>query len=73
MTPVQREMRHEGFDVDVIEDASHDDMTRAVARLKSKVALRIRSSCCSSAATASRSAARSRDDPGRRDDLEGSQ
>jgi uncharacterized caspase-like protein len=30
-------LRHEGFDVDVIEDASHDDMTRAVARLKSKV------------------------------------
>jgi uncharacterized caspase-like protein len=30
-------LRHEGFDVDVIEDASHDDMTRAVARLKAKV------------------------------------
>jgi len=30
-------LRHEGFDVDVIEDATHDDMTRAVARLKSKV------------------------------------
>jgi uncharacterized caspase-like protein len=30
-------LRHEGFDVDVIEDASHDDMVRAVARLKSKV------------------------------------
>jgi uncharacterized caspase-like protein len=30
-------LRHEGFDVDVIEDASHDDMTRAIARLKSKV------------------------------------
>jgi hypothetical protein len=30
-------LRHEGVDVDVIEDASHDDMTRAVARLKAKV------------------------------------
>jgi uncharacterized caspase-like protein len=30
-------LRHEGFDVDVIEDASHDDMARAVARLKAKV------------------------------------
>ena len=30
-------LRHEGFDVDVIEDASHDDMVRAIARLKSKV------------------------------------
>jgi Caspase domain len=30
-------LHHEGFDVDVIEDASHDDMTRAVDRLKSKV------------------------------------
>lgn len=30
-------LRHEGFDVDVIEDASHDDMTRAINRLKSKV------------------------------------
>ena len=30
-------LRHEGFDVDAIEDATHDDMTRAVARLKSKV------------------------------------
>jgi uncharacterized caspase-like protein len=30
-------LRHEGFDVDAIEDASHDDMVRAVARLKSKV------------------------------------
>ncbi len=30
-------LRHEGFDVDVIEDATHDDMTRAVARVKSKV------------------------------------
>ena len=30
-------LRHEGFDVDIIEDASHDDMTRAIARLKSKV------------------------------------
>jgi hypothetical protein len=30
-------LRHEGFDVDVIEDATHDDMTRAVTRLRSKV------------------------------------
>src|SRR5579871_1159453 len=30
-------LRHEGFDVDVIEDATHDDMTRAVARLKAKL------------------------------------
>jgi uncharacterized caspase-like protein len=30
-------LRHEGFDVDVIEDASHDDMIRAVVRLKGKV------------------------------------
>ena len=31
------ELRHHGFDVDVIEDASRDDITRAVARLKSKL------------------------------------
>ncbi|MGE5157269.1 MAG: caspase family protein [Gemmatimonas sp.] len=30
-------LRHDGFDVDVVEDASRDDMTRAVARLKSKI------------------------------------
>ncbi|HLJ65447.1 MAG TPA: caspase family protein, partial [Stellaceae bacterium] len=30
-------LRHEGFDVDSIEDATHDDLTRALARLKSKV------------------------------------
>ncbi len=30
-------LRHEGFDVDVIEDATRDDMTRAVTRLKSKL------------------------------------
>ncbi|HLI99457.1 MAG TPA: caspase family protein [Bradyrhizobium sp.] len=30
-------LRHEGFDVDVVEDATRDDMNRAVARLKSKV------------------------------------
>lgn len=30
-------LHHEGFDVDVIEDASHDDMVRAIARLKAKV------------------------------------
>jgi uncharacterized caspase-like protein len=31
------ELRHHGFDVDVIEDASRDDITRAVARLKGKL------------------------------------
>jgi uncharacterized caspase-like protein len=30
-------LRRNGFDVDVIEDASKDDMNRAVARLKSKI------------------------------------
>ena len=30
-------LRHDGFDVDVIEDASRDDMTRAVERLKGKI------------------------------------
>jgi caspase domain-containing protein len=30
-------LRQEGFDVDIIEDATRDDMTRAVTRLKSKV------------------------------------
>ncbi|SHI17008.1 caspase family protein [Bradyrhizobium erythrophlei] len=30
-------LRHHGFDVDVIEDASRDDITRAVARLKDKL------------------------------------
>ncbi|WP_291869582.1 caspase family protein [Bradyrhizobium sp.] len=30
-------LRHSGFEVDVIEDASKDDMRRAVARLQSKV------------------------------------
>jgi len=30
-------LRQEGFDVDAIEDATHDDMTRAVARLKAKL------------------------------------
>jgi uncharacterized caspase-like protein len=30
-------LREDGFDVDVIEDATRDDMTRAIARLKSKV------------------------------------
>jgi uncharacterized caspase-like protein len=30
-------LRREGFDVDAIEDATQDDMARAVARLKSKV------------------------------------
>jgi uncharacterized caspase-like protein len=31
------ELRRDGFDVDVVEDASRDDMNRAVARLKSKI------------------------------------
>jgi uncharacterized caspase-like protein len=30
-------LRHEGFDADVIEDATHDDMMRAIARLKAKL------------------------------------
>ena len=30
-------LRRDGFDVDVVEDASKDDMRRAVARLKSKM------------------------------------
>jgi uncharacterized caspase-like protein len=30
-------LRHSGFDVEVVEDASRDDMQRAIARLKSKV------------------------------------
>jgi uncharacterized caspase-like protein len=30
-------LRHNGFDVDVIEDASKDDMSRAIGRLKSKI------------------------------------
>jgi len=30
-------LRHDGFDVDVVEDASKDDMTRAVQRMKSKI------------------------------------
>jgi uncharacterized caspase-like protein len=30
-------LRHDGFDVDVIEDASRDDMTRAIERLKGKI------------------------------------
>ena len=30
-------LRHDGFDVDVIEDASRDDMARAVERLKAKI------------------------------------
>ena len=30
-------LRHDGFDVDMIEDASRDDMTRAVERLKGKI------------------------------------
>jgi uncharacterized caspase-like protein len=32
-----RALRHDGFDVDVIEDASRDDMTRAIERLKGKI------------------------------------
>ena len=31
------ELRRDGFDVDVVEDASRDDMIRAVMRLKSKI------------------------------------
>lgn len=30
-------LRHDGFDVDVVEDATRDDMLRAVARLKARV------------------------------------
>jgi uncharacterized caspase-like protein len=30
-------LRHNGFDVDVVEDASRDDMNRAVERMKSKI------------------------------------
>jgi uncharacterized caspase-like protein len=30
-------LRREGFDVDVVEDASHDDINRAVGRLKAKI------------------------------------
>jgi uncharacterized caspase-like protein len=30
-------LRHDGFDVEVVEDASKDDMVRAVARLKAKI------------------------------------
>jgi uncharacterized caspase-like protein len=30
-------LRHDGFEVDMVEDASRDDMTRAVARLKSRI------------------------------------
>src|SRR6266571_2380843 len=32
-----RVLRRDGFDVDVVEDASKDDMTRAIDRLKSKI------------------------------------
>ena len=30
-------LRHNGFDVDVVEDASKDDMSRAIGRMKSKI------------------------------------
>jgi len=30
-------LRRDGFDVDVVEDASHDDMSRAIDRLKSRI------------------------------------
>jgi uncharacterized caspase-like protein len=30
-------LRHDGFDVDVVEDASGDDMVRAIARLRQKI------------------------------------
>src|SRR6516164_3649857 len=32
-----RALRRDGFDVDVVEDASKDDMNRAVERLKAKI------------------------------------
>ena len=50
-------LRQDGFEVDVVEDANKEDMRRAVDRLKSKVQ-RDRWSCCSTAATASRPAAK---------------
>src|SRR6201990_1590964 len=34
---LSRALRHDGFDVDVIEDASRDDMIRAVERLKGRI------------------------------------
>src|ERR1043165_8230565 len=34
---LSRALRHDGFDVDVIEDASRDDMIRAVDRLKGRI------------------------------------
>jgi uncharacterized caspase-like protein len=34
---LSRALRHDGFDVDVIEDASRDDMIRAIERLKGKI------------------------------------
>lgn len=34
---VTHALRQDGFDVDVIEDATRDDMTRAVARLRNKI------------------------------------
>ena len=51
-------LRRSGFDVDVVEDASKDDMRRAVARLQSKVKPDTRGDAVSSAATACRPAAR---------------
>ena len=30
-------LRRNGFDVDIVEDAKNDDMSRAIVRLKSKV------------------------------------
>ena len=50
-------LRGKGFDVDVVEDATKDDMARAIVRLKARSS-RTPWRCCSSAAMASRSAAR---------------
>jgi hypothetical protein len=47
----------DGFEVDIVEDASSDDMHRAIDRLKSNTGL-IPWSCCSSAGMAFRSAVR---------------
>ena len=64
-------LRHDGFDVDVVEDASKDDMTRAVARLKSKIQPGLRGDAV---LRRLRHPGRPRElhDPGRCRDLEGS-
>ena len=51
-------LRQSGFDVDVVEDASKDDMRRAVARLQVQGQAGLRGDAVSSAATACRPAAR---------------